>query len=119
MSLSSMLACPPGKLCVLLPPLLAMAVEVEDGGFVVGLEQPEAARHFLVGLLNSAEILAEAVLVELLVGLDVPQPATVGADLVGQDHAREVAVPDAPELELEVDQADADRSEHARQEVVH
>src|SRR4051812_13637728 len=103
MPLSSMLACPPGKLCVLLPALLAVAVEVEDRGFLFRLEQAEPARHFLIGFLDPAQILAEAVLVELVVGLDVPQPAAVGADLVGEDHAGVIAVPDAAEFELEVD----------------
>src|SRR3712207_7166613 len=38
---------------------------------------------------DAAEVLAKAVLVELLLGLDVPQPAAVGADLVGEDDRSE------------------------------
>src|SRR6185437_392829 len=49
-------------------------------------EEAEAARYLLVGFLDSAEIAAEAVLVELLVGLQVPEPAIVRADLVGEDQ---------------------------------
>ena len=62
----------------LLAPLLAVAVEVEDRRLVIGGQQAEPARDFLIGFLNAAEVLAEAVLVELLVRLDVPQAATVG-----------------------------------------
>src|SRR4029078_6721384 len=91
-----------------LSPLLAVAVEVEHGEIVVALEQAEPAGDFLIRFLDFAEILAEVVIVELLVGLEVPKPAAIGANLVGQDHAAVVAVVDAPELELEVDQADAD-----------
>src|SRR5207302_5462575 len=93
--------------------LFAVAVEVEDRGFLFGLQQAEPARDFLIGFLDAAKILAEAVLVELLVGLDVPQPTAVGADLIGQDHAHIVAFPYPPELELEVDQPDPDCGEHA------
>src|SRR5262249_29837493 len=69
-----------------------------------GLRQDaEAARHFLVGLGHPAEVLAEAVLVELLVRLHVPQPAIVRADLVGQDDAHLLVLAEAAELQLEVD----------------
>src|SRR3546814_12725120 len=47
-----------------------------------------------------------------------PQAAAVGADLVGEDDAAVIAVPDAPEFELEVDQADADAGEQPRHEIV-
>ena len=56
----------------LLAALLAVAVEVENSEIVVGLEKAEPARDFLIGLLHLTEILAEAVLVELLVRLHVP-----------------------------------------------
>src|SRR5204862_94469 len=62
--------------------------------------------------------LAEAVLVHLLVGARVPEPAIVGADLVGDDDADLVIGIEAAELELEVDEADADPEEEAGQEVV-
>src|SRR4030095_16232876 len=60
------------------------ALHVADAGLG---QDAEAARDFLVGLGHLAEVLAEAVLVELLVGLHVPQAAIVRADLVGQDDA--------------------------------
>jgi hypothetical protein len=34
-----------------------VAVEVEDGRFFFGLEQAEPSRDFLIGLLDSAEVL--------------------------------------------------------------
>jgi hypothetical protein len=80
-----------------------MSIEVENRGFVLRLKQAETAGDLLIGLLDAAEVLTEAVLIELLVGLDVPQPAAIGADLVGEDYPAEIAVPDAAELELEVD----------------
>ncbi len=50
--------------------------------------------------------------------LDVPQPAGIRADLVGQHHAHHVAFIEAPELDLEVDQADADTEKEPGHEVV-
>src|SRR5262249_44800894 len=47
-------------------------------------QDAKPARHFLIRLLDIAEIAAKAVLVQLFVGLDVPQPARVRADLVGK-----------------------------------
>jgi hypothetical protein len=49
-----------------------VAVEVENRGFFFGLEEAEPARDLLIGFLDPAEVLAEAVLVELLARLDVP-----------------------------------------------
>ncbi len=43
----------------------------------------------------------------------VPQPAAVGADLVGHDQAHEVAFPDPADLDLKVGQADAHAHHHA------
>ena len=54
-------------------------------------QDAEAAGHFLVGLGDLAEVAAEAVLVQLLVGLDVPEPAIVRADLVGEHDAHVLA----------------------------
>src|SRR4051812_43306249 len=41
-------------------------------------QHAEPAGHFLIRLLDAAEIVAEAVLIELFVGFGVPQPAIVG-----------------------------------------
>src|SRR4051794_29827407 len=41
----------------------------------------QAARNLLIGFLDIAEVAAKAVLVQLLAGLGVPEPAIVGADL--------------------------------------
>src|SRR3954467_13106260 len=48
-------------------------------------DDPEPARHLLVSLDQAAHVAAEAILVELVARLDVPQPAVVRRDLVG-DH---------------------------------
>ena len=48
-------------------------------------------RHFLISLDHIAHVAAEAVLVELAAGLDVPQAAAVGGHLVTQHHARGAA----------------------------
>ena len=104
-----------GQAALLLAALLPVAVEVEDGGFLAFLgQQAEAAGDFLIGFGFAAEALAEAVLVELLVRLHVPQAAAVGADLVGEDDAGVVVFPQPAEFELEVDQADADRRRTCR-----
>ena len=42
----------------------------------------------------------------------------VGRDLVGDDQPLEVAVVDPADLDLEVDEPDADAEEHAREKVV-
>src|SRR3712207_3998390 len=88
------------------------------GGLLVLAENAEAAGDLGIGLDEAAEILAEAVLVKLVGGFGVPQPARVGRDLVGDDDAHHVALPQAPDLHLEVDEADADAEEEPRQEVV-
>jgi hypothetical protein len=49
----------------------------------------------------------------------IPQAAAVGADLVGDDQAHEVALPDPADLDAEIGQPDAHAQHHARQEVVH
>src|SRR5262249_17668458 len=79
---------------------------------------PQALGDLRIGLEEAAEIAAEAVLVQLLVRLDVPQPARVGRDLVGHDDAHHVVFPQAPAFHLEVDQADADAEEEAAEDVV-
>src|SRR5664280_1806183 len=82
------------------------------------LDKDRFRRDLGIGLQQPAEIAAEAVLVELVVGLDVPQPAAIGRNLVGHDDAHHVVFPQPAGFHLEVDQADADAEEHAREEVV-
>src|SRR5215813_3386144 len=48
-------------------------------------EDPEPPCHFGVGLKQATQVATEAILVELLVRLDVPQPAGDGRDLVRND----------------------------------
>src|SRR3546814_4884 len=97
---------------------LPVAFEFEHGILAALGHQAQSARDFLIGLDLAAEVAAEAVLVELFVRRHVPQAAAVGADLVGEADAAEIAFIQTPEFELEVDEADADRGEHARPEVV-
>src|SRR3546814_8716206 len=52
-------------------------------------------------------------------GRHIPQTAAVRADLVSEDDPAEVIFPKPAEFQLEIDQANADRREHARHEVVH
>src|SRR3990172_8490626 len=80
--------------------------------------QPEPARHLLISLDQAAHVAAKAVLVELVLGLDVPQPAAIGRDLVRQHDAHLLVVPQPAELAFEVDEPDADAEKQARQEVV-
>src|SRR5436853_2088741 len=81
-------------------------------------QDSEAARHLLVALLDPAEILAEAVLVHLLVGAGVPQPAIVRADLIGDDDAYLLIGVEPAEFQLEIDQSDVDAEKQPGQEVV-
>src|ERR1700684_2152161 len=78
----------------------------------------EPLRHPGIALHEAAEIAAEAVLVELLVRLDVPQPARIGRDLVGHDDAHHLVFPQPPAFHLEVDETDADAEEEAGEEIV-
>src|SRR5262249_46748436 len=55
-------------------------------------QDAEPPRHLLVGLLDLAEVAAETVLVHLFVGPEIPQPARIGADLVGQHYAHHVVL---------------------------
>src|SRR4029077_2010075 len=64
------------------------------------------------------EVAPEAVLVELLIGLDVPEPAIVRADLIGEHDAHVLAFPEPAELELEVDQLQPDAPEEAGEEII-
>src|SRR6201996_4548797 len=81
-------------------------------------QDAEPLCHFGIGLQQTAEIPAETVLVELLVRLDVPQPARVRRDLVGDDDPHHLVLEQAATFHLEIDQADADAQEESGQEVV-
>src|SRR5579872_4264927 len=59
-----------------------------------------------IGLQEPAQITPEAILVELLVRLDVPQPARIGRDLVRHHDPHYIVLPQPAGLHLEVDQAD-------------
>src|ERR1043166_6475306 len=78
----------------------------------------EALGDFGICLQKPAEVAAEAVLVELLVRLDVPQPARIGRDLVRDHDPHHVVFPQPPGLDLEGDETDADPEEQAGEEIV-
>mgnify|MGYP007122139624 CR=1 FL=1 len=78
----------------------------------------ELELHIAEVVEQTAEIAAEAVLVELLVRLDVPQPAGIRRNLVSHDNAHHVVFPEPSAFHLEVDELDADPQEKPRQEVV-
>src|SRR5215831_19074672 len=58
--------------------------------------------YFGIGLEQATEIATETVLVELIVGLDVPKPAAVGGNFVRHDNAHHVVFPEPTRLHLEV-----------------
>ena len=62
----------------------------------------EPGKDFFVGFHHVAEVLAEAVLVQLLLGGLVPQTAGIRGNLIRQNDLAVVAA----ELDLEVDQID-------------
>src|SRR5262245_1704267 len=80
--------------------------------------QPEPARDLLIGLDQAAHIAAEAVLVELVLRLDVPAPAAIGRNLVGEHDAHLLVLPETAELAFEIDEPDADAEKKAGEKVV-
>src|SRR5262245_19477675 len=70
-------------------------------------QHAKPARHFLVGLEHAAQIAAQAILVEFVGGRRVPEPAAVRADLIGQDDAHLLVLPEPAKFHLEIDEADA------------
>ena len=46
----------------------------------------KAACHLVISILNSAEITAEAVFIQLLSGLYIPEAAGIGADFIRQHN---------------------------------
>src|SRR5262245_9472172 len=87
-------------------------------GMAVLHKNAEAARHFLIGFNKPSEVAAAAVLVELVLGHDVPEPAAIRPDLVGQHNADHLIFEQTPKFDFEVDEADADAEEEAGEEVV-
>src|SRR5262249_21686242 len=74
----------------------------------------DPAVHFVIGFLDAAEVLTEAILVELLAGDTVPESARVGTNLVTEED-----LPVMPaEFELAVDEQDAFAFEETSQDGV-
>ena len=86
----------------------ALLFKPPGGQGACALFSQQALHHLLVGGLLAPQIPAEEVLVQVGPGLDVPEAAGIGADLVGQDDG---TVGEAAELQLKVDELDA----HLRQ----
>src|SRR5580704_19231944 len=100
---------------------MALALDQDRSGALRSLafaHDAEALGDFGISFEQAAEIAAEAVLVELLVGLDVPQPAGIRGNLVGDDDPHQIVFPQPAGFHLEIDQTDADAEEQAGQEVV-
>src|SRR5215831_12204899 len=57
------------------------------------LQYSQAARHFGIGFNEPAKVAAKAILVELVVRLDIPQPARIRGNLVGDDDPHHLALP--------------------------
>src|SRR5215213_1623729 len=74
--------------------------------------------HFGIGFQQATEVAAETVLVELLVRLDIPQPARVGRDLVGDDDPHHFVLEQPAAFHLEIDQTDTDAQKQPGEEVV-
>src|SRR5690554_873789 len=90
-----------------------------SGQRVFGFNQnAKALGDVAVAFDQTAQVFAEAVLVHLGAGLDVPQPAAIGADLVSQHDTHQVAFIEAAAFDLEINQLDADAHEQAGEEVV-
>src|SRR6476619_2425476 len=78
----------------------------------------EAFGDLGIGLHQSAEVAAEAILVELLARLDIPEPAGIGRDLVRYHDPHEIVLPQAAGLHLEIHKPDADAEEQAGEEII-
>src|ERR1700728_2951874 len=99
----------------------ALALDQDRSGALRSLafaHDAEPLGDFGISFEEAAEIAAEAVLVELLVGLDVPQPAGIRRYLVGDHDAHHVVFPQPPAFHLEIDKADTDAEEQAGEEII-
>src|SRR2546423_1112757 len=73
----------------------------------------EALGDFGIGFHQAAEIAPEAVLVELLARLDIPQAARIRGDFVRHHDTHHLVFPQPSAFHLEVDQTDTDAEENA------
>jgi hypothetical protein len=64
-----------------------VANHIEDGPFAFVRHQAKAASDFLIGFCFATKVTTEPVLVEFLASFNVPQPATIGADFVGENDS--------------------------------
>src|SRR4051794_18406148 len=87
-------------------------------GALVLHQDAQAFCHLGVGLEQPAEIAPKPVLVEFFVRLDVPQPAGVRGNLVGDDDAHHVVLEQPAAFHLEINQPDADAEKQPGEEIV-
>src|SRR5262245_18518480 len=87
------------------------------GARVLG-QHAKPARYFLTCFEHATQIATEAILVKLVRCGGVPQPAAIRTDLIGQDDAHLLVFPQPAELDLEVDETNADAREQADQEII-
>src|SRR3954471_23574887 len=73
---------------------------------------------FGIGLQQPTEVTAETILVELLVGFDVPQPARIRRNLVGDDDPHHLVFEQPAAFHLEIDQPDTDAEKQPGKEIV-
>ena len=69
--------------------------------FLRALFAEHAVHHLAVGILHTAHVAAETVLIELFMGVDVPEAAGIRGNLVCEDN---LAVGGLAEFDLEVDE---------------
>src|ERR1700753_988297 len=74
-------------------------------------EDAEPLCYYGIAFEETTEIPEETILVEFLVRLDIPQPARVRRDLVGDDDPHHLVLEQTPTFHLEIDQTDADAKE--------
>src|SRR5579872_569145 len=87
-------------------------------GALIFHENAETLCDLGIGLQQATEVAAETILVELLVRLDVPQPAGIRRNLIGHDDAHHFVFKQTAAFHLEIDQANADAQEQPGEEVI-
>src|SRR3569623_1989591 len=111
----------PGRSVYSIDDLRASALHLHRTGALRPLvlaHDTEAPRDVGVGFEQATHVATEAVLVELLVGLEVSQPARIRRQLVGDHDPHQVVFPKPAAFHLEVFETDADAEEKTAHEIV-
>src|SRR5699024_513783 len=75
--------------------------------FLFSVLNSQSSEHFVISVLYVPHISSETVLIQLFMGLFIPQTAGIRGNLVGKDHLALIAA----ELDLKVYQVDSQASE--------